>query len=44
MCCELLSPGGGAGRMGRDMLEVLEVREACVGRGGAEEPFESERV
>ena len=30
--------------MGRDMLEVLEVRDVCVGRGGAAEPFESERL
>lgn len=26
------------------MLEVLDVREVCEGRGGAVEPLESERV
>ena len=35
--------------MGRDImfwaLDVLDVREGCAGRGGADvEPFESERV
>lgn len=48
-CWELRSPAGGAGRMGSDMmfcmLEALDVREGCAGRGGAEaEPLESERV